>query len=184
MVSVTRTDGSTSATTVDEDGLSVTVAALSDSAVAQTGTVSLPMPAVTAAADLESAPAVTLDLPADTAVKVEIPVENVTAGTVAVLVKADGTSEIVKTSVATADGVVLTLSGGETVKLVDNSKTFSDVTSDFWGADAVAFASSRELFNGTSATDFSPNAPMDRAMIVTVLARLDGADTTTGEHLV
>ena len=181
VISVTRTDGSTSATTVDEDGLSVTVAALSDSAVAQTGTVSLPMPAVTAAADLSSAPAVTLDLPADTAVKVEIPVANVTAGTVAVLVKADGTSEIVKTSVATTDGVVLTLSGGETVKLVDNSKSFSDVTSDFWGADAVAFASSRELFNGTSATDFSPNAPMDRAMIVTVLARLDGADTTTGD---
>ena len=183
VVSVTRTDGSTSATTVDEDGLSVTVAALSESAVTQgqTGTVSLPMPSVTAASDLDSAPAVTLDLPADTAVKVEIPVENVAAGTVAVLVKADGTSEIVRTSVANADGVVLTLSGGETVKLVDNSKTFADVADTFWGADAVAFVSSRELFNGTSATDFSPNAPMDRAMIVTVLARLDGADTTTGD---
>ena len=180
VISVTRTDGSTSATTVDKSGLSVTVAALSDSAAAQTGTVALPMVAVTAASDLKSAPAVTLDLPASTAVKVEIPVENVTAGTVAVLVKADGTSEIVRTSVATADGVVLTLSGGETVKLVDNSKTFADVAATFWGADAVAFASSRELFNGTSATDFSPNAPMDRAMIVTVLARLDGADTSTG----
>ena len=181
VIAVTRTDGSTSATTVDKSGLSVTVAALSDSAAAQTGTVALPMVAVTAASDLKSAPAVTLDLPASTAVKVEIPVENVTAGTVAVLVKADGTSEIVRTSVATADGVVLTLSGGETVKLVDNSKTFADVADTFWGADAVAFASSRELFNGTSATDFSPNAPMDRAMIVTVLARLDGADTTTGD---
>ena len=183
VVSVTRTDGSTSATTVDEDGLSVTVAALSESAVTQgqTGTVSLPMPSVTAASDLDSAPAVTLDLPADTAVKVEIPVENVAAGTVAVLVKADGTSEIVKTSVTTEDGVVLTLSAGETVKIVDNTKTFADVADTFWGADAVAFVSSRELFNGTSATDFSPNAPMDRAMIVTVLARLDGADTTTGD---
>ena len=159
VVGVTRTDGSTSATTVDKDGLSVTVAALSEDAVArgQTGAVSLPMVAVTAASDLKSAPAVTLDLPASTAVKVEIPVENVTAGTVAVLVKADGTSEIVRTSVATADGVVLTLSGGETVKLV-----------------------SRELFQGTGAATFDPNAPMDRAMIVTVLARLDGVDTTTG----
>ena len=182
VVSVTRTDGSTSATTVDEDGLSVTVAALSESAVTQgqTGTVSLPMPSVTAASDLDSAPAVTLDLPADTAVKVEIPVENVAAGTVAVLVKADGTSEIVKTSVTTEDGVVLTLSAGETVKIVDNTKTFADVADTFWGADAVAFVSSRELFNGTSATDFSPNAPMNRAMIVTVLARLDGVDTTAG----
>ena len=182
VVAITRTDGSTSATTVDEDGLSVTVAALSESAVTQgqTGTVSLPMPSVTAASDLDSAPAVTLDLPADTAVKVEIPVENVAAGTVAVLLKADGTSEIVKTSVTTEDGVVLTLSAGETVKIVDNTKTFADVADTFWGADAVAFVSSRELFNGTSATDFSPNAPMNRAMIVTVLARLDGVDTTAG----
>ena len=182
VVSVTRTDGSTSATTVDEDGLSVTVAALSESAVTQgqTGTVSLPMPSVTAASDLDSAPAVTLDLPADTAVKVEIPVENVAAGTVAVLVKADGTSEIVKTSVTTEDGVVLTLSAGETVKIVDNTKTFADVADTFWGADAVTFVSSRELFNGTSASDFAPNTAMDRAMIVTVLARLDGVDTTAG----
>lgn len=182
VISVTRTDGSTSATTVDEDGRSVTVAALSESAVTQgqTGTVSLPMPSVTAVSDLDSAPAVTLDLPADTSVRVEIPVASVTAGTVAVLVKADGTSEIVKTSVTTEDGVVLTLSAGETVKIVDNTKTFADVADTFWGTDAVAFVSSRELFNGTSASDFSPNTAMDRAMIVTVLARLDGVDTTAG----
>ena len=180
VVGVTRTDGSTSATTVDEDGLSVTVAALSASAVAQGQTVSLPMPSVIAAGDLENAPAVTLDLPGDTSVRVEIPVENMTAGTVAVLVTADGGSEIVKTSVATESGVVLTLSGGETVKLVDNTKTFADVAGSFWGAEAVTFVTSRELFQGTGAATFDPNAPMDRAMIVTVLARLDGVDTTTG----
>ena len=182
VVSVTRTDGSTSTTTVDKDGLSVTVAALSEDAVArgQTGAVSLPMPGAIAAGDLENAPAVTLDLPGDTSVRVEIPVENMTAGTVAVLVTADGSSEIVKTSVATESGVVLTLSGGETVKLVDNTKTFADVAGSFWGAEAVTFVTSRELFQGTGAATFDPNAPMDRAMIVTVLARLDGVDTTTG----
>lgn len=182
VVSVTRTDGSTSTTTVDKDGLSVTVAALSEDAVArgQTGAVSLSMPGVIAAGDLENAPAVTLDLPGDTSVRVEIPVENMTAGTVAVLVTADGSSEIVKTSVATESGVVLTLSGGETVKLVDNTKTFADVAGSFWGAEAVTFVTSRELFQGTGAATFDPNAPMDRAMIVTVLARLDGVDTTTG----
>ena len=182
VVAITRTDGSTSATTVDEDGLSVTVAALSEDAVArgQTGAVSLPMPGAIAAGDLENAPAVTLDLPGDTSVRVEIPVENMTAGTVAVLVTADGGSEIVKTSVATESGVVLTLSGGETVKLVDNTKTFADVAGSFWGAEAVTFVTSRELFQGTGAATFDPNAPMDRAMIVTVLARLDGVDTTTG----
>lgn len=182
VVSVTRTDGSTSTTTVDKDGLSVTVAALSEDAVArgQTGAVSLSMPGAIAAGDLENAPAVTLDLPGDTSVRVEIPVENITAGTVAVLVTADGGSEIVQTSVATESGVVLTLSGGETVKLVDNTKTFADVAGSFWGAEAVTFVTSRELFQGTGAATFDPNAPMDRAMIVTVLARLDGVDTTAG----
>ena len=54
------------------------------------------MPGAIAAGDLENAPAVTLDLPGDTSVRVEIPVENMTAGTVAVLVTADGGSEIVQ----------------------------------------------------------------------------------------
>lgn len=86
--------------------------------------------------------------------------ENITAGTVAVLVTADGGSEIVQTSVATESGVVLTLSGGETVKLVDNTKTFADVAGSFWGAEAVTFVTSRELFQGTGAATFDPNAPM------------------------
>lgn len=43
------------------------------------------------------------------------------------------------------------------------------------------FVTSRELFNGTSETSFSPEGEMTRAMIVTVLARYDDADTTTGD---
>ena len=54
-------------------------------------------------------------------VKVEIPVEKVPPGTVAVIVHADGTEEIVKTSVVTETGVVLTLDGSATVKIVDNA---------------------------------------------------------------
>lgn len=52
---------------------------------------------------------------------VEIPVENVKPGTVAVIVKADGTEEIVKTSTIGKNGVVLTLDAGATVKLVDDA---------------------------------------------------------------
>ena len=62
---------------------------------------------------------------------------------------------------------------------------YTDVPPDYWAYDAIMRVSDDSkwpaTFNGTSATDFSPNAPMDRAMIVTVLARLDGADTTTGD---
>ena len=96
------------------------------------------------------------------------------------LVKADGTEEVIKTTLATENGVTVALSDGDTVKIVDNSKDFADVADSYWGADAVAFASSRELFNGTSGTTFSPDNAMTRAMVVTVLARYEGVDTTAG----
>lgn len=50
-----------------------------------------------------------------------------------------------------------------------------------WYFEAVRYASLEGLFNGTTSTTFSPNAAMTRAMLFTVLARLDGQDTTGGE---
>ena len=177
-------DGSGSVTVVDENGNVVSSATLSQAAVEAAQekgeAVALPIPEVPAATDRESAPTVTVDLPVGGSVKVEIPVEDVTAGTVAVIVKANGTEEVIKTSLTTETGVAVTLSDGDTVKVVDNSKTFDDVPGNYWGAEAVAFASSRELFAGTSATTFAPDTAMTRAMIVTVLARFEGVDTSTG----
>ena len=83
----------------------------------------------------------------------------------------------------TEKGVVATLSDGNTNKIVDNSKSFADVPASYWGFDAVAFATSHELFSGTSATTFSPDDAMTRAMIVTVLASCYGVDTTTGQEM-
>ena len=181
---VDNKDGSGSVTVVDENGQVVSEATLSQSAVAAAQekgeAVALPMPEVPVTTDRETAPTVTVNLPVGGSVKVEIPVEDVTAGTVAVIVKADGTEEVIKTSLTTETGVAVTLSDGDTVKVVDNSKTFDDVPGNYWGAEAVAFASSRELFAGTSATTFAPDTAMTRAMIVTVLARFEGVDTTTG----
>ena len=99
--------------------------------------------------------------------------ERASPGTVAVLVKADGSEEVIKTSLATENGVAVTLSDGDTVKIVDNSKFFADVPASYWGAEAVDFASSRELFSGTGETTFSPDTAMDRGMLVTVLYRLE-----------
>lgn len=61
-----------------------------------------------------------------------------------------------------------------TLKLVDNAKAFADVTTENWFNDAVAFATSRELFTGTSENIFAPNSTMNRAMLITVLHRLSG----------
>ena len=105
--------------------------------------------------------------------------EKVTPGTVAVIVKADGTEEIVKTSVLTENGVVLKLEGSATVKVIDNAKDFSD-TNGHWAEDAISFVTAREMFAGTSATTFTPNSQMTRAQLMTVLARFDGVDTNGG----
>ena len=55
---------------------------------------------------------------------------------------------------------------------------FADVSKNDWYFDAVQYALENGLMNGTSAAAFSPNADTTRGMIVTILARLDGADTT------
>lgn len=53
-------------------------------------------------------------------------------------------------------------------------------TAGHWGKEAIDYVISRGLFAGTSDTTFSPNAQMTRAMVWTVLARLDGQDITGG----
>lgn len=55
---------------------------------------------------------------------------------------------------------------------------FSDVSANAWYAADVAFAVDNGLFNGVSRDRFDPNGSMTRVMLMTVLARLDGADTT------
>ncbi len=180
---VENKDGSGSTTTVSKDGKAETVVKVPRSVIegAKGNAVPLPMPETETAKDADKAPSVTVDLPNGETAKVEVPVKDVTAGTVAVLVKKDGTEEIIKTTAMSENGVIVTLSDGDTIKIVDNSKDFVDVADSAWYADEVDFVTSRELFSGTSATTFSPNAAMTRAMIVTVLARLDGVDTNGGE---
>lgn len=56
---------------------------------------------------------------------------------------------------------------------------FTDVAPNAWYAEAVERVVELGLFRGTSDTTFSPEATTTRAMMWTVLARLDGADTTT-----
>ena len=115
-------------------------------------------------------------------VTVTIPTaEPPTSGQVAVIVNEDGSREIVKTSVATEDGLRVTLTESAKLEIMDNSKHFSDVDSGSWSADAIQFVASRELFQGTSDSMFSPAGSMTRGMLMTVLARLSGQDTTGGE---
>ena len=57
---------------------------------------------------------------------------------------------------------------------------FTDVAEGDWYYDAVQYVYENDLMNGTSATTFSPFVTTSRAMMLTILARYDGVDTSTG----
>ena len=143
--------------------------------------VTVPVKEIEATKDANAAAKIKIDVPNNAnKTTVEIPVENVTSGTVAVIVHEDGTEELVKDSKPTEGGVQLELSGSTTVKIIDNSKTFDD-TKDHWSRDEVNFVAARELFNGVGGNQFGVSQPMTRGMVNTVLARLAGVDTTPGQ---
>ena len=184
--SVTETkaaDGSTGTVKTDKNGQTEAKTALSNKAIEdakKSGEAVRAPVEVEASRDSSTAPTVKVELPKGAGeTKVEIPVTNVKPGTVAVLVHPDGTEEIVKNSLPTADGIQLTVNGGATVKIVDNSKDFAD-TQNHWAKDAIDFVSARGLVNGMSATIYAPNASTTRAQLWTILARQNDADLTGG----
>ena len=184
----TAPNGSTGTTvTITENGSSRTEAetTLSSKAVEEAKRNGEPVKApveVEAARNSDSAPTVKIELPKSAGdTKVEIPVTNVKPGTVAVIVHPDGTEEIVKDSIPTENGVQLTVSGGATVKILDNSKDFGDIQSH-WAKDAIDFVSARGLVNGINPTLYSPNASATRAQLWTILARQADAELNGGAN--
>ena len=176
-------DGSTGTVKTDKNGQTEAAAKVSGKAVEDAKkngeTVKVPVE-VEATRNSSTAPTVSIELPKGAGeTKVEIPVSNVTPGTVAVLVHPDGTEEILKDSIPTEDGIQLTVDGSATVKIVDNSKGFID-TQDHWAKDEIDFVSARGLVNGMSATIYAPNNSTTRAQLWTILARQADADLTGG----
>lgn len=55
---------------------------------------------------------------------------------------------------------------------------FVDVSDNAWYVSAVNYVVDKGLMNGTGEDKFSPNADTTRGMIVTILARLDGKNTS------
>lgn len=176
-------DGSTGTVKTDKNGQTTAETALSSKAIETAKRNGEPVTApveVKASRNSNTAPTVKVELPKGTGeTKVEIPVSNVKPGTVAVLVHADGTEEIVKNSLPTEDGIQLTVNGGATVKIVDNSKDFAD-TRNHWAKDAIDFVSARGLVNGMNDSIYAPNNSTTRAQLWTILARQNDADLNGG----
>ena len=57
---------------------------------------------------------------------------------------------------------------------------FTDVKADAWYYEAVQYVYEKELFAGVTTTTFEPDAPMTRAMLVSVLWRLEGRPEASG----
>ena len=104
------------------------------------------------------------------------------AGNVAVIVHADGTETVIPMSLVEGGKAIVKLDGDETIKIVDNAKEFTDVPAEHWAADDIDFASSHEIFKGIGNGDtYEPETALTRNMMMTVLARTDGADTSDSD---
>lgn len=70
-------------------------------------------------------------------------------------------------------------SGGSAGTTTGDPKQFQDIHPvNHWAMDSIDYVTSRGLFNGKTEDTFAPEEATTRAQLMTVLARLDGADTT------
>ncbi len=138
------------------------------------GSVALPIPPLSG----ENA-SVTVHTGAAQPIPVEIPIDGKDATTVACLVNEDGSETILKTALLAGGHITVSIPDGATVHIRDNEKNFQDVQGH-WAENAISFVAARELFSGEASGAFAPEASMSRAMLATVLARLDGVDAADG----
>ena len=111
-------------------------------------------------------------------------VNNINVGTATAIVKVG--DAVVGTAtfqiVAPAPAPVIPVTPSAPAQLPFNpdagKTTFTDVAGNAWYTSAVNYAVDKGLMNGTGEGKFSPEAATTRGMIVTILARLDGKNTS------
>ena len=179
---VARPNGTTETTIKQADGLTATVQESQHSATADIhipsrtaeenlgGSVVLPIPPLSG----ENA-SITVHTGTAQPILVEIPIDGNDATTVACLVNEDGSETILRTALLAGGHITVSVPDGATVHIRDNEKNFQDVQGH-WAENAISFVAARELFSGETSSAFAPEDSMSRAMLMTVLARLDGVD--------
>ena len=80
---------------------------------------------------------------------------------------------VMPASTVTVEGVFL--------KNTPETLPFSDVKPTDWFYNAVKYVYANDLMNGVEGGKFAPNATLDRAMMVTILYRLDGQPAVSGD---
>lgn len=76
--------------------------------------------------------------------------------------------------------LALALCAGLLVPASAAGQTFTDVPANHWAAEAVDYAVGKGYFSGTGSDTFTPDGTMTRAMLWTVLSRMDGYTGTAG----
>ena len=178
-VTVKQAGGATASLRLDQSGRAAGEVRLPAKAVRESRdsgkAVALPVPELPAAAGAE----ITVHTGSVRPLRVEVPVAGSAYSTVAFLVNGDGTETMLRTAVLKGGRMTLEIHDGAVVRFRENGGSFSDADRH-WAAAAIRFVTARELFSGKTPGTFAPDAPMSRAMLMTVLARLDGADTAGG----
>ena len=82
-------------------------------------------------------------------------------------------------SAALALCMMLTLLSG--TALAAGQHPFTDVPQSHWANEAGGYVYENDLMNGVSATMFQPGGSLTRAMFVTILGRMAGAEEESGE---
>lgn len=151
-VAVTKKDGSGTETLTRADGVRA------DSKIAADGS-------VTAAVAVPEAVGRTV---------VELPAGK---GNVAVLIGEDGKEQVLTLFTVKDGRLKVLLDGSAEIRILARSASFSDMA-DTAAYEAAAQLAARDLFLGTGPDTFSPDMAVNRAMLVTLLYRLDGRAET------
>lgn len=90
-----------------------------------------------------------------------------------------GSKKVVPWSIVSNGLFAFIAPAGGKYEVINNIQSFGDI-SGHWGEEQINFITSHNLFMGTGENNFSPDMKMNRAMLVTVLHRLDGLQNKKG----
>lgn len=93
------------------------------------------------------------------------------------VMKKNGRDVVVPISIYNNDTLLTLVNSAGTYSITYNLKSFGDI-SNHWAEEDITFVTAREIFQGVGDGEFAPDGKMTRAMFVTALARLDGADVS------
>lgn len=185
-VTVTDKDGKTTATI--EEVVSPKAAQNAENASgADQETVVTVSKEITAADDTDSATTYKITLPAgevEKIDKVEIPVANKSAKTVAYAVDKDGNKTIIKDTLITDKGITIPADQQEiTIEIVNNDVEFTDSEEvSSWAQEATDFMAARELIVGDQDGNIKPKEEATFAQAAAIVSRLANSGVkSTGE---